>query len=500
MTSTMFAGTLSRLQLLQHTLLTSKTMHTMAALPMFLWQPLLRTATCTRTTLLDSLKLNRTRFEQLRLITSACRNDVKHDSTKQTVDTSKEAATSITLPQLDLPNYDKELMFKGLETNFPCLSRLPSAGPEPEYHKISSGYKEFQFNEPFHLNYNSGVLPQLSIAYETWGELNQERSNVVVINTGMSASSHVKSHKENPTPGWWEKFVGPGCAIDTDKFFVICSNVLGGCYGTTGPSSTNPVTGQPYGTHFPLVTVEDMVRSFFLLLDHLQIHKVYASVGSSLGGMLSLMAPALYPDRVGRAICISSCAQTHPSTIAMRYLQRRAIMTDPNWARGHYYGQSFPRMGMKLARELGTITYRSGPEWMERFGRAKISNEQASLCPYFEIESYLEYKGEQFSVKYDPNSLLYISKAMDFFDMGEGFSSLLEGVSRVKCPTMIIGVQTDILIPVAQQRQIASLLRESGNNNVTYYELDAIYGHDTFLLDLNNVGAAIKGQLETELK
>ncbi|XP_022094913.1 probable serine-O-acetyltransferase [Acanthaster planci] len=436
-----------------------------------------------------------------------CQQEEAQASGKQTTEpvTGKadsspaSSAASHPLPQLEVPDYDKELLFKGLETDFPCLSRLPPAGPEPEYHKISSGYKVFHSQEPFHMKYG-GVLPELHIAYETWGELNQDRSNVVILNTGMSASSHAKSHEDNKTPGWWEKFVGPGCSIDTEKFFVICFNALGGCYGSSGPSSVNPLSDKPYGTHFPMVTIEDIVHSSFMLLDDLQIHQVHASVGSSMGGMTSLMAAALYPDRVGRAICISSCAQTHPSTIAMRYLQRRAIMTDPNWARGHYYGVSYPRMGMKLARELGTVTYRSGAEWLNRFARSTISDEPPSLCPHFEIERYIEHQGEQFSVKYDPNSLLYLSKAMDFFDIGEGFPSLLEGLARVKCPVMVMGAKSDILMPVTQQRQLANLLQESGNDGVTYYELDSIYGHDTFLLDLNNVGAAIKGQLETELK
>ncbi|XP_072014699.1 serine O-succinyltransferase-like [Amphiura filiformis] len=404
------------------------------------------------------------------------------------------------LPQLEVPNYDRELKFKGLETDFPCLSRLPTAGPDATYQKVTTGFKEYHHKEPFSVKYNEGILPELTIAYETFGTLNEDKSNAVIIFCGLSASSHIRSHKDNPAPGWWEKFVGPGCAVDTNEFFVICCNNLAGCYGTTGPSSINPTTGQPYGTTFPIISVDDIVHSQFLLLDHFGIDKVYATVGSSLGGMTSLLSPALYPDRVGRAICISCCAQTHPTSISLRYLQRRAIMTDPNWARGHYYGESYPRMGMKLAREIATITYRSGPEWGNRFGRKRTHNNASpSLCPYFEIEEYIEYQGESFSTKFDPNSLLYISKAMDLFDMSEGYSSLLEGVSRVKCPVMIIGVQTDILIPCWQQKEIADLLKKSGNTAVTYYELDSLYGHDTFLLDLSNVGSAVKGQLETKL-
>lgn len=243
-----------------------------------------------------------------------------------------------------------------------------------------------------------------------------------------------------------------------------------------------------------------MVHAQFLLLDYLGIEKLNGSVGSSLGGMLSIQAAALYPERVGRVVSISSCAQSHPSSIAMRYLQRKCIMSDPNWNKGYYYNTSFPKMGMKLAREIATMTYRSGPEWDDRFGRGRIDeNSYPSLCPTFLIESYLEHQGESFSTKYDPNSILYISKAMDLFDMAEGFEDLEDGLSRIKCPTMVVGVQTDILFPIWQQRELAQALQDSGNDAVTYYELNSLYGHDTFLLDLNGVGAAVKGFLETFL-
>ncbi|XP_061169662.1 uncharacterized protein LOC133179004 isoform X1 [Saccostrea echinata] len=404
------------------------------------------------------------------------------------------------LPQLEVPD-DPEELFRGMSTDFPCLTKNKMNGPEPEYDKIISGYKVFHYPHPFEMKYNKARLPGIDVAYETWGKLNESKSNAVMIQAGLSASSHAKSHRKNLRPGWWEKFVGPGCAVDTDEFFVICPNNLGSCYGTTGPSSINPLTGKQYATTFPLISVDDMVKANFLLLDELGIDKLHACVGSSLGGMLSLMATAEYPERVGRIISISSCAQSHPSSIAMRYLQRKTIMSDPNWNKGHYYDGTYPKMGMKLAREIATLTYRSGPEWDERFSRQRIDpNSPNTLCPTFTIESYLEYQGESFSTKYDPNSLLYISKAMDLFDMGEGYGSLKEGLSRVKCPVMVIGVQTDILFPIWQQRTLAQLLQESGNNGVTFYELNSLYGHDTFLLDINGVGAAVKGFLETNLK
>ncbi|XP_067662744.1 serine O-succinyltransferase-like [Haliotis asinina] len=412
------------------------------------------------------------------------------------------------LPQIEVPYYpelgeeepNSSLPFKGLETDFPCLTRVQNAGPEPEYDKITTGFKVYNYETPFKLKYNGGILPHLKVAFETWGELNEEKNNAVLISAGLSASSHAKSHKDNVRPGWWEKFVGPGCAVDTNKFFVICTNNLGGCYGTSGPSSVNPVTDKPYGTTFPIVSIEDMVNAQMLLIDHLGIQKLHASVGSSLGGMCSLLNTVLYPERVGRLISISSCAQSHPSAIALRYLQRKCIMSDHNWSKGHYYDGDFPKIGMKLAREIATLTYRSGPEWDERFGRGRISDrDPPSLCPTFHIESYLEHQGESFSNKFDPNSLLYISKAMDLFDVSEGFDSLEVALSQVTCPAMVIGIQTDILFPIWQQRKLAQVLQDAGNDAVTFYELNSMYGHDTFLLDLNGVGTAVKGFLETDM-
>ncbi|XP_071489149.1 uncharacterized protein [Diadema antillarum] len=363
-----------------------------------------------------------------------------------------------------------------------------------------SGYQTFHYQHPFELKYNGGVLPELSVAYETWGEVNSDRSNVVLVFTGLTNSSHARSNENNPTPGWWEKFIGPGRSIDTSKFFVVCCNHIGGCFGTTGPSSNNPLTGKPYGTTFPMVSVEDMVHAQFLLMDHLGVDKLHACVGSSLGGMCSILSAALYPDRVGRVISISACAQSQPSCIAPNYLLRQAVMIDPNWKGGHYYGLSFPTMGIKLAREIATMTYRSGPEWKERFGRKLIDeDEPPSLCPSFEIEAYIMHQGETFCNKYDPNSLLYITKAIDMFDMGEGFSSLRDGMSRVRCPVLVLGINSDILFPIGQQRELVDLLKASGNDAITFYEINSIYGHDTFLLDLSNVGGAIKGHLETEL-
>ncbi|XP_064648736.1 uncharacterized protein LOC135500950 [Lineus longissimus] len=409
---------------------------------------------------------------------------------------SAACSAPITLDEVKVP--DGRDTFKGLETDFPCLRKSPSVGPEPLYEKIVSGYKMFHHNQPFHFKYSNGILPEFKMAYETWGELNEMKDNAVLIWTGLSAHSHVTSHKDNPKEGWWEKFVGEGRPIDTSKFFVICANHIGGCFGSTGPSSINPMTKKPYATTFPMLSVDDLINAQVLLLEHLGVEKLHGSVGASLGGMCSLAIAAMYPERVSRTISISSCAATHPSSIALRYLQRRTIMADPLWNRGYYYDGPFPRLGLKLAREIAFVSYRSGPEWDQRFGRKMMEDyEQPNLCPNFLIESYLDYQGEISSVNFDPNSLLYISKAMDLYDLADGFSTMKESLARIVSPTMVIGVQTDVLIPVQQQRKLAKMLIEAGNDAVTYYELNSIYGHDTFLLDLASVGTAIKGFLET---
>ncbi|KAJ8112698.1 hypothetical protein ONZ43_g5334 [Nemania bipapillata] len=452
---------------------------------------------------------------------------------------------------------------------FPCLDALEtrsakleakslSSGPEPTY--TVGATEVFHCVDPLLLDWG-GVLPEFDIAYETWGQMNADKSNVILLHTGLSASSHAHSTESNPQPGWWEKFIGPGGCLDTDKYFVICTNVIGGCFGSTGPSSIDPADGQKYATRFPILTMEDMVRAQFKLLDHLGVEKLYASVGSSMGGMQSLAAGVLFPSKVGRIISISGCARSHPYSIAMRHTQRQVLMMDPNWNRGFYYGKVPPHAGMKLAREIATVTYRSGPEWEQRFGRRRADpTKPPALCPDFLIETYLDHAGEKFCLTYDPNSLLYVSKAMDLFDLGrinqevaaQRRAERLEllqsgsqtGVNNASCsltlpespyaeqtdseppidesvmslpadsrppedliagltplrdiPTLVMGVASDILFPAWQQREVANALRLAGNRNVGHVELSeeqSMFGHDTFLLDLKNVGGNVKNFL-----
>lgn len=372
-------------------------------------------------------------------------------------------------------------------------------GPEPQYDRVVTGYKLFRSREPFTCEWG-GVLPETEVAYETWGELNEHRDNAILLHTGLSASSHARSHDANRMPGWWEHFIGPGRALDTDHFFVICANVLGGCYGSTGPSSIHPQTGMPYAMSFPIITVGDMVRAQMRLLDALGIERLHASIGASLGGMQSLALASMYPQRTGRVVSISAAARSHPLSIALRYLQRRALMSDPHWNGGFYYGGRFPYNGMRLAREVATVSYRSGPEWELRFGTRRMSDGLPSFCPDFLIESYLDHQSEQFSLKYDPNSLLYISKAMDMFDLSKGRMSLEDAFRAFHGPTLVLGVKSDMLFPVWQQAEVAAALRRAGNDRTSYYELDSLYGHDTFLIEINSVGSAVKGHLENGVR
>ncbi|KAG8788069.1 hypothetical protein FRB91_008701 [Serendipita sp. 411] len=416
-----------------------------------------------------------------------------------------------------------------------------SSGPEPPYARPNpSSYHTFTSKKPLPLvYYPDQSLPAFDIAYETWGTLNADKSNAILLHTGLSASSHAASTPSNPSPGWWEKFIGPGKALDTNEHFIICTNVLGGCYGSTGPSSPDPSdsNGSAYATRFPILSIFDMVRGQFALLDELGIEKLYASVGSSMGAMQSLAAGWLHPERVGKVVSISGTARSNPGAIAMRFAQRSVLMADPNWNNGFYYDGLPPHAGMKLARQIATITYRSGPEWDQRFGRRfrDAPSQQPengpripALCPDFLIETYLDHQGEQFCLKYDANSLIYVSKAMDLFDMTHSALSSLNLVSGdpplpsaedskttlhftpppphlsdlaaglaplADTPILVLGVQSDILFPVDQQRECASALKMAGNSQVVYYELGGVWGHDTFLLDVANVGGAIRGFL-----
>ena len=339
-----------------------------------------------------------------------------------------------------------------------------------------------------------GGLESPTLAYETWGELNNAANNAVLIFTGLSPSAHVCSSEADASPGWWEEMVGPEKAIDTNRYFVVCVNSLGSCFGSTGPSSINPRTGEPYRMSFPVLHLEDIAHAAHEVIRHLQITSLYAVVGASMGGMTALAYTILQPDMATRLISISAASRSLPLSIALRSLQREMIRRDPAWKDGYYASNRPPANGMRLARKLGMITYRSGQEWDVRFGRERANNPQESGDPFcidFEVESYLESHANKFIGAFDANCYLYLSRAMDLFDVADHGGSISAGLERVGANSaLIIGVETDFLFPLHQQQDLAEGLSQAGVD-VDYRPLKSIQGHDSFLVDMDRFRPAI---------
>ena len=345
-------------------------------------------------------------------------------------------------------------------------------------------------------------LPELTLAYESWGELSPEADNAIIIFTGLSPSAHAASSTEDSSPGWWEFMIGPGKAIDTDRFFVVCANSLGGCYGSTGPGSINPESGQSYGADFPDVTVEDIASSGYYLMRELGVKNLHAAVGSSMGGMSAIAYGLQYPGEVKNIISISAATSALPLTIALRSLQREIIRSDPDWNQGRYGDDSKPLSGMSLARKLGLVSYRAADEWNSKFDRSRMPEEKRSGKRFdreFEIENYLEYNAQKFINSFDPNSYLYLSRAMDWFDIAEHGDSLEDGMSKLDVErALVIGVTTDILFPSRQQKEIAELMLATGTE-VEYVEIDSMNGHDAFLIDDEHFTPVVKNFLDASL-
>lgn len=342
-------------------------------------------------------------------------------------------------------------------------------------------------------------LPEVTLAYESWGELNPAADNAIIIFTGLSPSAHAASSAEDPSPGWWEYMVGPGKAIDTERFFVVCANSLGGCYGSTGPGSLNPNTGEAYGADFPDVTVEDIASSGYYLMRELGVEKIHAAAGSSMGGMSAIAYAMQYPGAIKYLISISAATQALPLTIALRSLQREIIRSDPDWNNGHYSDAHRPLSGMSLARKLGLVSYRAADEWNSKFDRSRLPPEKLSGKRFereFEIENYLEYNARKFIHSFDPNSYLYLSRAMDWFDIAEHGESISDGMSKIDIEkALVVGVTTDILFPARQQREIADAMRATGTD-VDYIEIDSVNGHDAFLIDDEHFSPVVKNFLD----
>ncbi|PKN01060.1 MAG: homoserine O-acetyltransferase [Elusimicrobia bacterium HGW-Elusimicrobia-1] len=339
-------------------------------------------------------------------------------------------------------------------------------------------------------------LSEVTIAYETYGRLNENKSNAVLIAHALTGDAHAAGcHEGDERPGWWDEMIGPGKAFDTDKYFVICSNVLGGCRGTTGPSSINSETGKPYGASFPTITIKDMVSAQLRLTEHLGIAKLLSVAGGSMGGMQTLEWLSSHPDRVRSAIPIATTAKHSPQQIAFSEVGRQAVTADPDWRGGDYYGVSFPSRGLAVARMVGHITYMSDASMAEKFGRrVKTSRPGFKFEPDFEVEGYLKYRGESFVKRFDANSYLYITKALDYFDPA-GDRPLHEVFSGLAAKVLAISFKSDWLYPSYQTQAIVRALKIAGAD-VTYCEIESTYGHDAFLLEFKEETRLIKHFLE----
>ena len=338
-----------------------------------------------------------------------------------------------------------------------------------------------------------GVLPEVDIVYETWGALSPAKDNAVLVLTGLSPGAHARSSAEDPTPGWWEEMIGPGLAIDTNRFHVVCVNSLGSCHGSTGPASIDPRTGERYRLKFPVLTIEDIASAAHAALKEIGLRRLRAVVGPSLGGMTALAFAILFPDDARDLVTISSATRATPFATAIRSLQRECIRSDPEWRKGDYPPERGPETGLRLARKLGLITYRSAQEWRQRFGRERIAGAEPTemFGPEFEIEAYLEMHAQKFAHSFDANCYLYLSRAMDLFDVAEHGGSVETGLGRIRAErTLVVGVETDFLFPIDQQEEIARILTNAGRR-VTMARLPSIQGHDSFLVDMDRFGPVI---------
>ena len=339
------------------------------------------------------------------------------------------------------------------------------------------------------LELDCGVtLAPVDCAYETYGTLNAAKSNAILVTHAFSGDAHAAGEG-----GWWSNMIGPGKGFDTDKYFVICTNVIGGCRGSTGPGSINPDTGCPYGMSLPPITIGDMVRLQKKLIDHLGIERLLSVTGGSMGAMQALQWAVAYPESIVSAIPIAGTARHSAQQIAFNEVGRQAIMADPDWCGGNYYGKRPPARGLAVARMVGHITYMSDHSMREKFGRRRRDEHQ------FEVESYLRYRGTQFVDRFDANSYLYITKAMDYFDLAEGHHSLATAFSNVKARFLVISFTSDWLYPSYQSLEVVRALR-GRNCDVAYCELPSNYGHDAFLVTVNEQTDLVRGFLSSTLK
>ena len=349
------------------------------------------------------------------------------------------------------------------------------------------------------LTLDCGVtLMNVDVAYETYGTLNAAHTNAILVLHAFSGDAHAAGiSKETGQPGWWSPMIGPGLAFDTDRYFVISSNVLGGCRGTTGPSSIDPATGERYAMRFPVITISDIVRLQKMLVEHLGIERLLAVTGGSMGGMQALEWAVAFPEAVAAAIPIAATARHSAQQIAFNEVGRQAIMADPDWNEGNYYDARSPARGLAVARMVGHITYMSDASMRDKFGR-RLRDKDAFGFDFsvdFEVESYLRHRGSQFVNRFDANSYLYITKAMDYFDLSAGHASLASAFDRTRTRFLVLSFTSDWLYPTYQSLETVSALR-SRNIDVAFCELPSTYGHDAFLIETKEQSEMIAGFLE----
>ena len=367
----------------------------------------------------------------------------------------------------------------------------------------SRKFFEFSKDRPFMVE-SGGHLVNPVIAYETFGTLNSDKSNAVLILHAWTGDSHVSGPADDghPTEGWWHAVVDRGGFIDTDKWFVVCPTVIGGCQGSTGPASINPETGKHYGSSFPVLTIRDMVRSQALLADHLGIEKWHSVIGGSMGGMQALEWAVMFPERVASLAPIATCLASSAQQIAWGHIGRIAIREDRNFHGGDYYDKAEgPDAGLAVAREIAQVTFRSDNAFSERFGRNLQRGNQhphgMEMWDRFEIESYLDHHGDSLVARFDANSYLVIGKAMELHDIGRGRGGIENAVSRIKCPTIVIGINSDLLYPDHQAKRIHKMLYYAGREG-RYVNIDTADGHDGFLTQPTLVGQPLAAFLERD--
>ena len=349
--------------------------------------------------------------------------------------------------------------------------------------------------------HRGGHLESPTIAYETWGKLEGRGDNAILLFTGLSPSAHAASSVDNPATGWWEDMIGSGLPLDTDRYFVICVNSLGSCFGSTGPASIDPATGKPYRLTFPVLTLEDVAEGGYQVVKHLGLEKLHTTVGCSMGGMSALAFVVRHPEFASDLMSISSATRALPFAIAVRSLQREMIVKDRLWQGGNYALDQPPVTGQRLARKLGMMTYRSAEEWEHRFARERVTDEHSPGQQFsmdFAVESYLEAQAMKFTGSFDANCYLYLSRASDLFDLAEHGGSLESGFKRLNMRrAMVIGVRTDILFPIHQQRELADGL-SSVVEDVEMVALDCIKGHDSFLVEMDDFRPVISRYFGTD--